>query len=460
MSFTALRTTTITATLAMASCMPFSTTGVTSVKLPAEWRHAAGFPSAAPDKDLARWWSSFGDSRMTSLIRTALAGNKDLATAAARVRQAKAQRDGEKASLFPSLGYNSSATRSWTDSDSAGSNQSTAYSAGLNASWEIDFFGKNRNAIFASSADAAAAEENLNSARASLASEVALAYIDLRSLEARLAIVRDSISTREETTQLASWRTQAGQTDQLELAQAKSSLESARSSITSLEQSIAQAKNRIALLCGTTPGGVSTGGGAIPSPVRKLATGIPADTIRQRPDVRSAGYSWVAAVARTKSAEAEALPSLQLSGSLGVDTLRGSKLFNPESAAASLIAGLTGPIFDGGRIRANIRAQSAATDQTLLTYETSVLTALSEVEDALIACRQSATRISLLEKAAASAREASRLATQKYQAGVIDMTTVLDTQRNELSLRESLATTRADHASAHVQLYKALGGGW
>ncbi|MCW1921832.1 efflux transporter outer membrane subunit [Luteolibacter arcticus] len=430
------------------------------VTLPVSWRNAAGFPTASPDRDLSTWWSSFGDPQMTRLIREALAGNRDLASAIARVRQAQAQRDAQRASLFPSVDYDGSRSSGKTWNDGSADRSSTSYSAGLSASWEADFFGKNRQAVLAASAEVETAKENLYSAQSSLASEVALAYLDLRSAEERLAIVKRSLTTREETTQLASWRAQAGEIDQLELRQAESSLETARSQISSQEQNIAQTRNRLALLCGRAPGGVSTGSGDIPSPARRLAVGIPADTIRQRPDVRAAGYQWVAAVARTKVAEAERLPSLRLSGSLGIDSLTSDKLFSPASTATGLVAGLSGPIFDAGRIRANIVAQGAVEEQALLSYESSVLTALSEVEDALIACRRTGERLTTLQKAAASAKQASTLASQKYRAGVIDITTVLDTQRSDLALEETVAAVKADRAAAHIQLYKALGGGW
>ena len=431
-----------------------------SVTIPVAWRNAAGFPTAAPDRDLSRWWKQFGDARLTALIGEALAGNRDVASAVSRVRQAKANREAQKSVLYPSLNYSGGRSTNASFDDWTRSGSGTSYSGGLSASWEADLFGKNQQSVIASSADAEAAKENLYSVQASLASEVALAYLDLRALETRLVVVKESIKTREETRQLASWRSQAGQVDALELRQAESSLESARSSVASLEQSIGQTRNRLALLCGRTPGNISLGAGAVPEPQRRLAVGIPADTIRQRPDVRSAGYGWVAAVARTHAAEAERLPSLRLSGSLGVDTLRSSKLFNPESAAASIISGISGPIFDGGRIRANIEAQSASEEQALLSYETTVLTALSEVEDALIACRRTEERLASLEKAAVASREASKLATQRYRAGVIDIFDVLDSQRNDLAVEETLINVHADRAAAHVQLYKALGGGW
>jgi multidrug efflux system outer membrane protein len=442
------------------SCMAPGGDKAPAVTLPVSWRNAADFPTASPDRDLSRWWTQFGDARLTSLIREALAGNRDIASAVSQVREALARKAAQQASLFPTLDYSGSRGTTagfdeWTRTGSG-----TAYSAGLSASWELDFFGKNRQSILAASASAEAAKENLYSAQASLASEVALAYIDLRALESRLEVVNESVKTREETAQLASWRNQAGEIDALELRQAQSSLESARSSLASLQQSIGQSRNRLSLLCGRNPGDVSLGAGSVPTPGPRLAVGIPADTIRQRPDVRSAGYNWVAAIANTRSAEAEKLPSLRLSGSLGVDTLRSSKLFNPESAAAGIIAGISGPIFDAGRIRANIAAQGEAEEQALLSYESTILTALSEVEDALIACRRTEERLVSTEKAAEAAREASRLANHRYRTGVIDFLTVLDAQRSELAQEEGLVNVRADRAAAHVQLYKALGGGW
>ncbi len=277
-------------------------------------------------------------------------------------------------------------------------------------------------------------------------------------------MLRESLKSREETTKLAEWRATAGEIDTLELRQAQTSLQQARAAIPSLEQSSAQSRNRLTLLSGMAPGALDAtlagGGRGVPHPPRRLAVGIPADTIRQRPDVRSAGYRWVAAVARTRSAEADRLPSLRLSGSLGIDSLSASKFFNPQIASANVIAGLTGPIFNAGRIRAQIEAQGAAQEQALQSYQSAVLTALSEVENALISCRRSAERMTALEQAATSAREADKLARLRYGTGDSDMLTVLETQRTSLSIEESLVGIRSEHAAAHIRLYKALGGGW
>jgi len=451
------------AVLSLSACAGFRANSGSAVVLPADWKNAAGFPVASPDRDLSRWWKRFDDPVLTKLIGTALANNRDLASASARVREARARRQSEASTLFPSLNGSAGTNSTVSRSEGVGQTSDTRYSTGLNASWEVDLFGKNRTSLLAASSDVNAAVENLHTVQASLSSEVALAYLDLREAEARRSVVRASLKSRQDTYQLTTWRQQAGQTDQLELQQAKTSLEQANASIPSLEQSVAQTRNRLTLLAGLTPGaldGLLGGNRGIPAPESGLALGIPADTIRQRPDVRASGHRWVAAVQRTRAAELEKLPSLNLSGSLGLSTLSGSKVFNPENASAGLVSGLTSPIFDAGRIRANIAAQGAIEEQALHGYETSVLTALSEVEDALIACRRSAERIATLEKAAVSAREASTLASQRYHAGVVDLITVLDAQRTELGVEESLVSARADRSAAYVQLYKALGGGW
>ena len=195
-------------------------------------------------------------------------------------------------------------------------------------------------------------------------------------------------------------------------------------------------------------------------PPSSLAVGIPADVIRQRPDVRIAGYQVLAAAASTRAADAERYPSLDLSGSLGLGTTTAQKLFNPELATAGLVAGITSPIFDAGRIRAGIEAASAAEEQAIQNYRSVVLTALSETEDALVACRRSAERLDSLEKATRLARESDLLARQRYEAGEIDFLDVLDSQRTLLGLEDSLLSTRADRTTAYIRLYQALGGGW
>ena len=430
---------------------------------PKAWINGAGFPVASPQKDLARWWARFDDPQMSKLISAGLAENPSIASATARVREARARRDEATAQLMPSLG---GSLRGFGDAERANGEwlSNSSGRAALDASWEVDWFGKNRKLAKSAAATFAATEENLRSVQASLAAEIAIAYTRLRIDEERLFVLRDIVVSREETARLASWRQQVGEADSLESSQASASLEQARAAIPTLEQSIAQGRNQLALLCGREPGAfdaaLASDRGRIPVPARDLAIGIPADTIRQRPDVRESGWKVSAAVAELDASKARRYPSLNLAGTLGINSLAVEKIFRPEKTAADLIVGVTGPIFDAGRIRADIEARDAALDRSLQDYRASVLTALSEVEDALIACRRSGERLSTLEKAVASAREAATLAQQRYQAGVTDLITVLDAQRTLLGIEDNLLASRAEHIRAYIDLYKALGGGW
>lgn len=452
------------ALLGLSACSGPTTLSHQTHPLPADWKNAASFPVAKPGRDLSRWWGRFDDPVLTRIISNALKSSPDMASAAARIRGARASRDVEIAGLFPSLGGSGSVGRRGNHNDGSGTIAATSYSAGLDASWEIDLFGAQRSAVAAASANLGVSQENQHSVEAALASEIAIAYTSLRANEAALKVLRRNVNTREETSQLASWRMQAGEADSLESSQALSSLEQARAGVPALEQNIFQTRNLLTLLSGLQPGSLDgilkSSKKGIPNPPRSLAVGIPAEAIRQRPDVRVAGYQLLAAVANTRTADAARFPSLNLSGSLGLNALSSGKLFNPQIATAGLVAGISSPIFDAGRIRANIAAKSADEEQTFQSYRTTVLTALSETEDALIACRRTAERLDQLEKSAVAAREADQIASQRYKTGEIDFLTVLDTQRTLLGIESSLYSSRADRTIAYIQLYKALGGGW
>jgi NodT family efflux transporter outer membrane factor (OMF) lipoprotein len=433
------------------------------LELPAEWRNAGGFPVASPQQDLSRWWSRFNDPTLNELISAALRDSPDIKTATARVREVRANRDAEYSSLFPTLEASGRglARRDWQDG--SGSSSSEAYSAGLQASWEVDLFGRNRNSVAAADASLATAQENRNSVYASLAAEIAATYTSLRANEAKLAVLMENVATREETARLAGWRLQAGEADSLEATQSQSSLESARAAIPSLQGAIAQGKNDLALLAGRSPGALDpllAKSRGIPEPPASLAIGIPADALRQRPDVRAAGYQVLSAAASTRATEATQYPSLNLSGLLDMNSNSGTVLFDPQSTAANIAGNIASPIFNAGRIRSNIEASRASEEQAVLNYRKTVLTALSDTENALIACRRSGERLVTLEKATRLARESDEVARQRYQAGEIDFLDVLDSQRTLLGLEDNLLSTRTDRTTAYIRLYQALGGGW
>lgn len=263
--------------------------------------------------------------------------------------------------------------------------------------------------------------------------------------------------------QITDWRLQAGLVSSLEAEQARAAAEQTRAQLPSLQIAREQARHALAVLTGQPPSalnGVLAAPGALPEAPRDLAVAIPVDALRQRPDVRAAEFQVSAAWARVAQADAARLPNFRLGGSLGLSALTLGALTNGASVVSSLLASVSLPIFDGGASVAQVRAQQAALDQARTGYEAAVLTALQEVEDALVALRGDRERLTRLQLAADAAANAALLARQRYGSGLVDFQTVLDTQRTQLSTQDSVASAAASVSTDHVRLYKALGGGW
>ncbi len=354
------------------------------------------------------------------------------------------------------------AQRSRAGLGSAGSS-SSRFGASLDASWEIDLFGGQRSALDARSASAEASAADLGTVQVSLAAEVALAYIGLRSAQARLAIAEANLAGQQQTGQITRWRQQAGLADGLALTQAEAAVAQTSASLPPLQTALAQARHALAVLTGRPPAAldaVLSTAAPLPQPAATLALAGPADTLRQRPDVRAAEQRLAAAWATLAQADAALRPSLRLSGSLGLSALSLAGLGNGSAVAGALLAGVGLPVFDGGALRGQQRAQQAAVDQAQQAWRASVLAALQEVEDALVALANDSTRQQRLQVAAQAATSAATLAAQRYRSGLVDFQTVLDTQRSQLAAQDSLASASADRATDHVRLYKALGGGW
>ncbi|GAA5178742.1 efflux transporter outer membrane subunit [Niveibacterium umoris] len=428
------------------------------------WHNAVASTHATPAdaRALALWWTQFHDPTLDALIDAALAGNTDLKTALARLDEVRARRGLARAQQMPELDASASArTQAARPAETTVTTRS--YDANLSLSWELDLFGGKRRALEAAEADLAAAQANLYAVRVSLIAAVANAYVDLRTAENRLAVLQATLDSRGETDQITRWREQAGLASTLDVAQSRSSLEQARAALPAVERSLSEARNQIALLLGKTPGAVDAMIGAkraLPELSFSLALGIPADTLQQRPDVRVAERQLAAATARVGEAQAQRYPKLTLSGSIGVDALSASDLFRPEAVLASLAGGIAAPIFDAGRITQSIAIQDAQQQQALINWQATVLRAMHEVENALVAWRTSNERFASLGVAVTAAVQAEQLASQRYAAGLIDLSVLLDTQRTLLSLQDQQTSAQGDRATALVNLYKALGGGW
>jgi NodT family efflux transporter outer membrane factor (OMF) lipoprotein len=384
-------------------------------------------------------------------------------TALARLRQARAARDLAAANLSPSLGVSAGLTRSRSGTGAGGSGEAqTLYNAGIDASWEPSIFGGLADAADAARADAAAAEASLESTRASLAAEVALEYVSLRSSQQRLAIVRANVESQAETLRISEWREQAGLVTRLDVEQARANLEQSRATLPGLEVTRAGAEHRLSVLTGQAPGSLRQLLGEIrplPAPPEGIALGIPSDTLRQRPDVRTAELALRAEIARSAQTEADRYPSLTLNGSFAWRAASLSAL-GGDSLVRSLAASLTAPLFDAGRIESRIAAQTAVQDQAFIAWEKALLTALEDVENALAAYANGRERLDAQHKAAAAAANAADLARAQYQVGLIDFQRVLEAERTLLGAQDNLVSAEADLFTAVIQLYKALGGGW
>jgi multidrug efflux system outer membrane protein len=432
-----------------------------AVEVPAQW--AAGIDAtAATPAPLAQWWQRFGDAQLSRLVERALQANTSVNSAQAALRQARALRDVTAAGLLPTLDGSASAQRIGTGS---GSTQSTVntFLAGLDASWELDVFGGQRSALQADEASALASAASLGDVQVSVAAEVALDYIALRNAQARLAIARENLASQLETLQITQWRRQAGLVTSLDVEQARTSAEQTAALLPALQKTVDQTSHALSVLVGQAPSALSAELGAaspVPAAPDDLALAFPAETLRQRADVRAAEFEWSAARARVSQAEAARWPSFSLGGSLGLVSLTLGSLIDGSSLVSSVLGSVTGSLFDGGAARAQVGAQQAALEQSLQDYRSVVLVALKDVEDALVALRSDRERLAHLKDAADAATNAATLARQQYASGLVDFQTVLQTQRTQLGAQGDVASASADVSSDHVRLYKALGGGW
>ena len=413
---------------------------------------------AAVATPLAQWWQRFGDPQMTDLVAQALQAHTSVRSARAALQQARAQAQVQQAGLLPSVNASGSAQRS-RSGGSTGNN----FQLGFDAAWEPDVFGRLNAGADASEADARAAQASLDQVQVSLAAEVALNYITLRGQQERLSIARRNLTSQRETLQMTDWRVQAGLTTSLVSEQARAAAEQTAAQIPQLQASLAQSRHALAVLTGRAPGALDTllaSPRAVPQAPDDLVLAIPAETLRQRPDIRQAEERIAAALARVALADAARYPSFRISGSLGLRALTLGALGDGASVVHSLLGGISVPLFDGGAARAQVRVQEAVLEQARVNYEATVLTALQDVEDALVALRGERERLVHLQAAADAAGNAALLAQNRYESGLIDFQAVLDTQRTLLSTQDSVATSIANAGADHVRLYKALGGGW
>jgi len=463
---------------------------------------------------LAQWWQTLNDPLLTELICEGLEGSLDMKSAQASIREARARLGIARAGLLPQLDGSATYERSRSSANmtpqvdqpnavknavtnavtgvltnavnnalgvGGGANplggtsamgsgageavplEGNYYQMGFDATWEIDIFGGTRRGVEAADADLKAREENLKLVWVSLAAEIALSYTDVRTAQQRLQVARDNLQAQTRTLELLESRLQAGLSDELAVKQAKYNLERTRSTIPTIHTQLESAMNTLAVLTGTMPGTLHKRlrqVAPIPTGTIKTVTGIPANTLRQRPDVRVTERELAAQTARIGEATAELFPKFYLFGSIGWESLDESTLFSSNSLAWGFGPRASWPIFRGGSILNNIEAQNARQVQLLAKYEKTVLTAAKEVRDALMAYAQEQKRRETLKAAVEAAQGAVDISQDKYRNGLTDFNNVLDAQRSLLSFQAELAVSEGAVTTNLIRLYKALGGGW
>lgn len=433
----------------------------TALALPAQWSTASA--AGLPATPLLAWWQRFNDPLLSALVDEALRANTSVQGAMAALRQARATGDVQAAGLGPTLRGTASVQRS-RNGDAPSSN---AFRAGFDAAWEPDVFGGQHAALNAAEADTRASAANLGDVQVSVAAEVALNVLQWRGLQMRLRIARDNLASQAHTLQIADWREQAGLASGLDVVQARGATEQTRAQLPSLLTAAGQAEYALAALTGQAPMALHermaaftappSGAPAVSDP---LVLSIPAETLRQRPDVRAAEARVAAAWARVAQADAARYPNFNVSGSLGLSAATLGGLGHSAALLAALAGSVAAPLYDGGAGRAQVRAQEAAFDQARANHAAVWLTALKEVESSLLALRQDSERLRSQGLAADAARQAAQLASLRYGSGLIDFQVVLETQRTALGTQDGLASTATEIDVERVRLFKALGGGW
>jgi multidrug efflux system outer membrane protein len=414
------------------------------------------------------WWQVFGDPTLQALIREAIAGNYDLQIATARVAQARAQAGIAFAAFFPSIGYTLNVQRSkefgaflGIQSNQLDTSPINLFLGAASASWEIDVWGQLRRANEAAVAQLLGTEEGRRGVLLSLVSDVAQAYFQLIELDARLVIARQTTAAYEGIYRIFKDRLEFGVGSEMETSRAEGALAAAAATIPELLSQIAAKENQISTLLGKNPGPIPRGTPLFAQAVTPtVPAGLPSDLLERRPDVRRLEEQLVAANAGIGVAKADFFPKLSLTGMLGKASPELSLITSGSSTIWSIAAGLTGPIFQGGRILENYRAAVAVSEQARFQYEQGVIRAFQEVASNLVALDQLASAEAQLARSVKALEKSVELARVRYLYGLSSYFEVLDAEERLYPAQNAQAAVRLNRLLAYVGLYKTLGGGW
>lgn len=442
-------------------------------------RYAETQDSSGPsDAEMAGWWSGFGDPQLSELVNRALAQNLDVEMAAARIREARAREVVAGAAGSPKVDAEGSVARQRISENaipvppgSGGGgggtfglpgSEFTTFRVGFDASWELDLFGKTRRSVEAAQARTGAAIWNRRDLQVTIAAEVVSTYLNLRTLQQRIANAEAELARQQRFEQLVAARARGGLVTGQDLAQQSSERSAAAAAIPALKAETEGQIHALGVLTGETPEaliGQLAQPRALPSPPA-IPAGLPSDLLRRRPDIRAAERELAASTADIGVAVADLYPRFSLTAAPALVSTALASLLEWGSRAFTLSAAVDWPILNGGRTRANIAVANARQEQSLIAYRKSVLTALQDVEDSLSRTEGDRDQLAKLERALASAQRAEDLARARYRGGLVTLSDVLVAQGRRLSLENQVIETKGALARDTVSLFKALGGGW
>ncbi|MFS8056701.1 efflux transporter outer membrane subunit [Rhizobium sp. BR 317] len=432
--------------------------------MPPHWGNKSSSQPAKP-AELSQWWKQLKDPTLNLLIEEAVAGNLDVASAKAKIREARASYREQKGALLPSAEGTASATRTRTAASDT-SSEATVYSqyqAGFDASWELDLFGGNKRAAEAAKYGVDSAEEELRDTMLTLVGDVASYYVQAREYQTLRDLARRTAVSQRKTAALTQAEYKAGSATGVDTAKADALASSTEADIPTYEISYATAVHRLSVLLGKPPAALEERlktGGPIPNPRIAVSTGIPADILNSRPDVRLAERQLAQYTAKIGQAEANRYPSISLTGDIASSATSISDLGKKSTIGWSFGPSLTVPIFQGGQLKAAVDVAKAQRDQYYVAYQSAVLSAMEDVENAVVSLTQERLKHGKLGSSAVSYRRATDLSRTLNQAGVTDFLDVLDAERSLYSAEEALIESQASIATDYVALNKALGGGW
>ncbi|MFZ2312623.1 MAG: efflux transporter outer membrane subunit [Methylobacter sp.] len=447
------------------------------IPVPQQWSETtAGTPSRTDQPD--KWWKTFNDPILDKLISDAIASNLDLKLALERVKDARALRTATIATGLPSLDAKSNVSRRLNNFSSSASQAGGTGSAiggfgignqlinifqmGFDAQWELDFFGGIRRSVEAADATVDSEVENSRDVLVTLLGEVARNYIELRANQQLVAITRENLYSQQETHELTQIRQQAGLTSMLEVTQSQALAATTEAQLPNYETAVKQSIHAISVLLGKEPGALAIRleqQGAIPAVAADVITNLPSELLQRRPDIRRAERQLAVANASVGVATAELYPKVNLAAFIGLQNTTITD-FTPIGKSWSAASSLTMPIFNWGKLNANIKSKKAQFEQAFLTYQSTVLSAFKEVEDALIAYSKEQERHKALSQAVSANQLAVQLANERYQKGLTAFLDVLVSQKALYLAQSDLVTSESALSSNMVALYKSLGGGW